>query len=150
MWPWVLPYTKGLQSSWEAITLLLNFFQLDIGLILIIIIFLSFFLCFVATRKKVTNTEREPAKRWPSWTKHETQQHQLLENENNRIFFFILLVYCLVFCNVLHPCLDDGHGEFDDDVKVVEMLSHMQWSKWVLQMNFSSVVKMGTNNNNGD
>jgi hypothetical protein len=40
-----------------------------------------------------------------------------------------LLVYCLVFCNVLHPCLDDGHGEFDDDVKVVEMLSHMQWSK---------------------
>jgi hypothetical protein len=61
-----------------------------------------------------------------------------------------LLVYCLAFCNVLHPCLDDGHGELDDDVKVVEMLSHMQWSKWVLQMNFSSVVKMGTNNNNGD
>lgn len=108
------------------------------------------FLCFVAPRKEVTNTEREPAKRWPSWPNHETQQHQLLKNENNRIFFFTLLVYCLVFCNVLHPCLDDGHGELGDDVKVVEMLSHMQWSKWVLKMNFSSVVKMGTNNNNGD
>jgi hypothetical protein len=42
-------------------------------------------------------------------------------------------LFCLFiawfFCNVLQPCLDDGHGELDDDVKVVEMLSHMQWSK---------------------
>ncbi len=65
--------------------------------------FLSFFLCFVATRKEVTNTEREPAKRWLSWPNHETQQHQLLENEDNRIFFSILLVYCLVFLQCFAP-----------------------------------------------